>query len=180
MKEEEKNKLLKDSEIGIWIDSYEDIFSDFDPRPYSQRSISGDFLNETKKASRDKASGEIELKFLLPKSQRNNKNEFLIKKRLKDHFRRHTIEMKKEHLKIIKEGIAFLFLGLVFMIITGIFLVKENPTQLTAFLSVFLEPGGWFLFWEGLYLIVFESKKKSPDLGFYRKMDKADITFVDY
>lgn len=180
MKQEEKNRLLKESEIGVWIDNYDDIFSDFDPRPYSQRSISQDLLNEAKKASRDKASGEIELKFLVPKKERNLKNENLIKRRLKDHFKKHITQLKIEHRKIIKEGLFFLFLGILFMTITGIFLIKNTPTKLIVFLSVFLEPGGWFLFWEGLYLIVFEKRKKNPDLEFYRKMNKADIIFVSY
>lgn len=179
MEEQEKNRLLKDSEIGIWLDSYDDIFSDFDPRPYSQRSVSGDLLNEAKKASRDKTSGQIQLKFLVPKKGRNYKNETLIKKRLKDHFKKHSEIMRKEHRKIIREGIFFLFLGVLFMIIAGIFLIEEETTKIKVFLSVFLEPGGWFLFWEGLYLIVFESRKKNPDLGFYKKMNKAEITFVN-
>lgn len=46
---EETEKILEMSEISIWLDNYDDIFSDFDPRPYSQRSLSDDFLAEAKK-----------------------------------------------------------------------------------------------------------------------------------
>ena len=31
--------------VSIWIDSYDDVFSDFDPRSYDERNISDDFLN---------------------------------------------------------------------------------------------------------------------------------------
>jgi len=34
-----KKKLLQLSEISLIIDTYDDIFSDFDPRPYSQRAL---------------------------------------------------------------------------------------------------------------------------------------------
>ena len=45
-----KNNNL-DYSISLWIDSYDDIFSDFDPRPFSARNISDDFLYEVKKTS---------------------------------------------------------------------------------------------------------------------------------
>ena len=53
----EQTALLKKSEISLSLDNYDDIFSDFDPRPFSQRALSDDFLIEAKKASRDKVSG---------------------------------------------------------------------------------------------------------------------------
>ena len=43
---EETEKLLQQSEISLLLDSYDDIFSDFDPRPYNQRALSQDFLAE--------------------------------------------------------------------------------------------------------------------------------------
>ena len=60
-----KKKLLQLSEISLIIDTYDDIFSDFDPRPYSQRALSDDFLLEARKASKDKVSGTFELNFLV-------------------------------------------------------------------------------------------------------------------
>ena len=35
----EKQKLLEISEISLLLDSYDDIFSDFDQRPYAQRAL---------------------------------------------------------------------------------------------------------------------------------------------
>ena len=49
-----------------------------------------------------------------------------------------------------------------------------------SFLVVFLEPAGWFLFWEGSDLVIFDSKKKKPDLEFYEKMTRANIGFLSY
>ena len=86
----QKRKLLEESEISLIINSYDDIFSDFDPRPYTQRSLSVDMLDELKRASRDKASGQTELKFLIPKDLRKESDEIQIKKRLREHFKRHT------------------------------------------------------------------------------------------
>ena len=45
--------LTETKDIKIWIDEYDGIFSDFDPRPYSERNMSDDFLNECNKLFRE-------------------------------------------------------------------------------------------------------------------------------
>jgi hypothetical protein len=179
MKTDEKNRLLRASEIGVSINTYDDIFSDFDPREYSERAVSQDFLEEARRASRDKREG-IGLIFLAPKKIRDQKIESSIKKRLKEHFRRHTLEFRKEKLKIIREGILFFMLGIIFMIIATFLIAGQNSNFWITFLSILLEPGGWFLFWQGLELMIFEAREKTPELEFYRKMSRAEITFRDY
>ena len=50
----EKKVLLSKSELSIWLDSYDDIYSDFDSRQYLKRRVSEDFLYELKNAFRYK------------------------------------------------------------------------------------------------------------------------------
>jgi hypothetical protein len=179
-REGERKELLKESEIGISIDTYDEIFSDFDPRPYSQRSISQDLLNETKKASRDKVSGNIEIKFLVPKKIRNIKDEAVVKRRLRDHFRSHTKLLKKERMKKIKEGTLFFVLGILFMVFATFIVVKNSPGLFIKIVGVFLEPAGLFFFWQGLDLMIFKARVETPDFEFYKKISTADIIFNSY
>lgn len=86
--EEEKRKIFEISEVSLWLDSYDDIFSDFDPRPYSQRALSDDFLEEAKKAVKEKKTGELELRLLVPHSQRDLEKEIIIKRRLREYFKK--------------------------------------------------------------------------------------------
>ena len=81
-----KNKKeveLREDNIGLILNSYEDIFSDFDPRPHNVRALSDDFLLECKKASVD-MNDELELRFLIPKHKRSANEEYEIRKRLKN------------------------------------------------------------------------------------------------
>jgi len=173
--------VLKMSEIGLAINTYDDIFSDFDPRPYSQRAMSDDFLLEAKKASKEKVSGTIELKFLVPKDQRNAEHEFTIKRRLREHFKKHHDQMHNEVKQIASRGIYFIIVGIILMFFATLILFKyPYKTMLSNFLVILFEPGGWFFFWEGLGQIVFETKKKRPDLEFYEKMAKCEIGFLSY
>ena len=178
---DEKTKLLQESSISLLLEDYDAIFSDFDPRPYSQRSVSDDFLSESKKAVKDKFPNKIELKLLINEKVRNSSTEIIIKKRLKEHFKDHLHKHKKNMKKIINQGISFVIAGVLLMFLATYILFKsEDASLVTSFLIVFLEPGGWFLFWEGLDLVIFEAKKKKPDLEFYKKMSKCEISFLSY
>lgn len=179
--EKEKKKLIDMSKISLWIDHYNDIFSDFDPRPYSQRALSDDFLSEARKASRDKPFGTLDLNFLVPKDKRKFEKEMIIKKRLRSHFKKHLEISKKEFKKPLIQGILFCVFGTILMFLAALILFKIGERDfLIYFLIILLEPAGWFLFWEGLGLIIFESKKKKPTLDFYEKMSKCRINFLSY
>ena len=132
------------------------------------------------RASKEKKFGDIDLKFLVPKNKRDFRKEKIIKERLKEQFKINLKNLELTQKKILKQGSLFLFFGVVFMLIATFFLTRGSTDYLLTFLSVLSEPAGWFLFWEGLNLIIFQSKKKVPELDFYKKMSKAKIIFVDF
>jgi hypothetical protein len=181
MGENEKHELMKSSQISLWLEDYEDIFSDFDSRPYSERALSGDFLHEAKNASRDKPSGGLELRFLIPKNKRDQRKEMLIRSRLLDHFGKHHRRLHKESRKVVSHGIIFMIAGVTFMLLASILMPMQSGSNvLSNFLFVLLQPGGWFFLWEGLKFILFESKRESHDLSFYDKMTRCSIIFLSY
>jgi len=88
------------------LKSYDDLFSDFDPRAYSERNISDDFIDELKAriSVRDKYTQIKRLVFLIPNEQyikknsfrsRNLKDEEVIKKRIIDYFKLRRNKGKK-------------------------------------------------------------------------------------
>lgn len=179
--EEKMQKLLQKAEISLVLDTYDDIFSDFDPRSFSERALSVDFLDETERASKDKKLGAIEMNFLIPANLREKGKEETIKTRLKSHFRKHLQMVEQERKGILTKGFVFVFFGVLFMIAATFVLYKfHNSTFSETFFVVLLEPAGWFLFWEGLDLLVFESKKLVPKMDFYKKMSKCSISFFTY
>lgn len=171
------DSLMKEGNISLILDSYDDIFSDFDPRPFESRALSDDFLLECKKATVDK-DNEIELRFLIPIDERNIEDEIKIKKRLRAHFQKHYFEKHREIRKIKVHGILWFIVGAIIMFI-GTFLYKMEG-YLFNFLFILSEPAGWFFFWEGLSKIFIHSKAKAPDYIFYRKMTNASIIFTEY
>ncbi len=175
---------LREGNISLILNDYDDIFSDFDPRAYSERSLSDDFIYECKKAVRDREE-EFELRLLVPKDKRNIYHEVKIKKRLKEYFQRHSIEKAEEVKKVLRNGLTMALIGFILMI-AGAALIFTNfleGTFMFAVLLVILEPAGWFFFWEGLAKIFFiyeEESKKKVEAKFYKRMLNAKVSFLDY
>lgn len=179
MKKGNEIKTTETSEIRFAINNYEDIFSDFDPRPLIERGLSEDFLLETKKASLVKKSDEINFIFLVPKKERDLKKEIKIEKRLKGYFKKHLGILQNNKNKIIKEGIWFTISGIILMMIATYLLFNfKNENLIVSFLIILLEPAGWFVFWHGLDYVFFEPKNINPDIDFHNKMSIAKIMFV--
>ena len=82
-------------EITIQLDTYDDIFSDFDPRPYSSRALSEDFIKEIKRHYMEDKRGRFEVHFTIPASERNIGDEGLIKKRLRMLLKRKLLPLFK-------------------------------------------------------------------------------------
>lgn len=174
--EEEK---MRQGNISLILESYNDIFSDFDPRGYSEKALSDDFLLECKRAARDKdPEMGFELRILLPKNKRNLSDESRIKQRLKLHFHKHFKEKHDEIKSIKREGISWIVIGLVFIFLATIIYAYKG--FIFNLLFVIFEPAGWFTLWSGLDKIFITARGKKSELDFYRKMANAKIIFISY
>jgi len=177
---EEKKNLLRLSEISLILDTYDDIFSDFDPRPFSERTISDDFLLEARRASRDLPSGKIELKFLIPQKQRNIGSENLIRKRLRDYFIRHHQIMQEEMRKTLFRTALMAVLGVVFIMVSTYLRGLGSTSFSMRFLTTLLEPAGWFTTWTGLDEWYYTFTEKKKEHLFFEKMSRAEIIFLPF
>lgn len=176
-----KQELLAQGEVSLILDTYDDIFSDFDPRPYSHRTLSQDLLVEAKYATVSK-EGTLELRFLIPKEKRLIEVETMIKKRLREHFLKHFHEKTVELVDIRKHGFFLIALGVLMMFLAIVFYSDLLPLHkiIKNIFIVLTEPAGWFLFWIGGEKIVYERREKLPEYMFYKKMSVAHISFISY
>jgi len=176
----EKHRLLHAAEISLMLDKYDDIYSDFDPRPYTERAISYDFLDEMKRASRDMQSGRIELKLMIPKHERSLAKENFIRKRLHTHFKKHHNRLHDEINRLRIQGLFIAVIGFILMG-TALFITDLNlSARLAAMVLVILEPSGWFAMWFGFDKIFYSVGEKKSDMDFYNKMSRCEITFTPY
>jgi hypothetical protein len=172
-------RLLAKSEVSIWIDTYDDIFSDFDPRPYRERSLSVDFLDEAKRYTREKG-GKLQVRILAPNSIRNARMEAVVKKRLQEHFKRHANIVTKDQDTTKRRGWRFIITGTVILLMATVIVHYGEEGFFKDFLTVLFEPAGWFTIWSGFDMVVLRPNDLQPDLDFYKKMESADIVFESY
>ncbi|MFH0906453.1 MAG: hypothetical protein V1824_03895 [archaeon] len=176
--EEKLDKTTK--ELYLSLADYNDLFSDFDPRDYAVREISDDLITELKRQLEDFYYPKVTLNLYLKNHIRNQNEEKIIKKRLIEHFVFHENRYKIERKKILLQGIIFNIIGISLIVFSGFLALKsgEKNSLFTA-LDLALQPIGWFLFWEGSNLLIFELKKYSKHLGFYKSISNCKINFLD-
>ncbi len=180
IKEDEiREGIQEHRNIPLILNSYEDIFSSFDPRPFTERALSDDFLIECKRAVRDKDDSGVELILSMPKLKRSFSDEFKIKRRLKDHFKKHFLEKEKEMKGIKRQGFIWIIIGST-LLFTNTFIRTYPSGFLLNMLSLLMEPASWFSFWEGLAKVFIYAKKDVPDFDVYKKMSNVEIIFRGY
>lgn len=176
----EKDRLLRLSEISIWVDTYDDIFSDFDSRPYAHRALSDDFLHEVKKISRENRRGSLELKILIPAGRQNPREESIVRGRLHHYFQDQAKSMETKLSRLKKRGLFLAVFGIISMIVAAYFHRLQSDTFWMSAIIVLLEPVGWFSVWNGADIFISQLGELKPDLIFFRKMSTASIKFMSY
>ena len=175
-----KQSLFKLAEISILLNSYNDIFSAFDPSQYSERTLSDDFIIQAKNFSKTKDGHKMSLKLLLPVSARNEQDEKVIIKRLHSHFKDTYQQVHGDVKNTKRKGIIFTVIGIALMLTASYLSFMKADQYHFHFLLVLFEPAGWFLLWIGLEHLVYSSKESKKDLDFYSKMTKSEIKFFTY
>jgi hypothetical protein len=162
--------------VTIQIDGYDDIFSDFDPRPFPERNISDDFLNEIKKVVRESDEAVNELRFLVPAAKRSESSEPLIARRLHAYFRKGMAACTGQRRVRVRRGAAFMLAGILLMSAAGFVSAQNSPHFLMHTMLAVCEPAGWFLTWTGLEHLA-GNRRESPELEFFRKLSRSKVFF---
>ncbi len=114
MAEENVQQRLNDiNAISIAIDTYDDIFSDFDPRDILDRDLSEDFINELSHRHRQNPQGKLDVVIVAPKQIENPAVEKKIVSRLNKYFSQRYLRYKKSIDEIRIRGIVYILVGMV-------------------------------------------------------------------
>ncbi len=170
---------LHSSEISIITNEYSDIFSDFDPRPYSVRELSVDFIDEVKRASCQKGD-RVELRIMVPKAKRKQQEEEIIRRRISAHFKDGLHHVHSDLDRMSRKSVWYIAFGMALMLVATYISSLGIEGFLNHFLFVFFEPAGWFIFWTGLDIMFVKKAERNEDHGFYRKLASCRISFVPY
>lgn len=165
-------------EISILLDTYDDIFSDFDPRPYEQRELSEDFLKELQRRHLENKRGGFEVRFLIPTTLRESRHEGVIRKRLREHFAHELRELESGLSQRRARGLRSVAIGLALLGVEAVMALQLPDSLLLRLVSLILVPAGWFFAWTGMERMVEEPYSVTAQRVFYEKFIKCNYLFV--
>lgn len=177
-----KVQLKEFQDITVGIDTLDDIFSDFDPRPLQQRALSEDFLKEIQKFYVESLRGRLNVIFLGPVALKEilekNQLEKAIISHLHQEFRRRALYAKKMINGIKTTGVRFITFGAIILIsLTLVRAFKIFPALGMDIGLELLMPLGWFGMWEGFSQLVQTPHKLKDESVMYDKLSKAQYSF---
>ena len=171
-------RIKKIKQISIAIDTWDDVFSDFDPRPIKDRMLSEDFIVELKKRYRETKKGDFVIEILAPVDLCNPNTERSVIQRLKRDFKHRSLQKRKELSKLRRRGTVFVLFGIFFLtaltLLTYYKLVSKLAIEI---LGIIFMPLGWFGIWEGFSKIVDPSRVSIQEEIIFDKLSRAVIKF---
>jgi len=168
---------LKD--ISIAIDSWDDIFSDFDPRPMSDRTLSEDFIIELTRRYREGEKGRTVVTIHAPVELRNDPVEHVVINRI-----RLSLSQRHDQARMIirrqrLRGLLFVILGFCFLSLLTLIEYKNVVTPLHyKFVEIIMMPLGWFGIWEGVSKIVDVDRMQLLEAKLYHHLAHASYHFA--
>ena len=164
------------ADLNLWLDSYNDIYSDFDNRNYSRRRISDDFLHELRMELKNGVDSS-DMLLLLPHHERLEEQEKHIAASLHNLFdsryRTHEHQCRKK-----KKNILWLFLGGITVILINSWMsYTARASFFVTGLRVLLEPAGWFMIWAAFDFLFYDFPELKKEREFYKTLSKMRIQF---
>ncbi|MFA6549714.1 MAG: hypothetical protein WCT39_07310 [Candidatus Margulisiibacteriota bacterium] len=174
-----KKRLDNINAISIAIDTYDDIFSDFDPRDISQRDLSEDFIIELMRRHRQTLRGRYDVTLVAPKIIEDHEAEKKIVSRLNKYFHQKYLRYLKRIREIRVQGLFYIAAGMAILVALALHLnyVKDPNLITPTILGIMFTPIGWFGMWEGFSKIVEIPFKLANDTEAYKRLSKASYKF---
>ncbi|OHD18992.1 MAG: hypothetical protein A2087_03140 [Spirochaetes bacterium GWD1_61_31] len=159
--------------VEIALDSYDDLFSDFDIRNYRDRQFSVDFLDELKIRTRKGSSGHgLDIVLLLPQPERKAEFEALIAARLARFIAERRKRNQDKLKKAFIQSAIYIAIGIAIMLIANLF-----SGQVTRLVSDFMLIPSWFFIWNGLERFILHRQEFRAKLRYYGLLAKASFVF---
>jgi hypothetical protein len=164
-------------EIAIALDTYDDLFSDFDIRGYGVRALSKDFLDELRvRLRRSWTKPNLSIVLLIPAKGRSAKNEKLIVERIHAFFAERQEHYRREDKKAMLRSLLFVAIGLALSVAANIFV--QRIATLPLFNDFILIPS-WFFVWSGFELFNKNREEIGQKKKYYAALSDSRTIFRD-
>jgi len=162
--------------IYLWLDSYDDIYSDFDSRHYQSRKISEDFVAELRFEIKNLPDSPNMILFLTAR-KRKKSLELVIAPSLHSFFTSQFKWHRDLCQQKLTKGLLLLIIGVMVMLLNSWLIYGAPVSFLFVCIKVLLEPAGWFLLWAGLDFLFYDFSDFRKTRDFYSILSRMKIYF---
>jgi hypothetical protein len=164
-------------EIVIALDSYDDLFSDFDIRGYGERALSRDFLDELRVRLRKYwMEPDLRIVFLVPATARSAADEELVVGRVRRFIRERSAHYLKADRSAKLRSLLFVAIGAALSVGANLAAPRFPVLPL---LEDFLLIPSWFFVWSGFDLLLQKRGEISGRRRYYAALSEAAFDFRD-
>ena len=164
--------------IEISLDTYIDVFNEWDPAPFKNRDLDPHFEEFIKDCSADiPMKYKIELSLCLPKEQYDPQKETIIKEGIVTSFQSNIEIINKNIRGMNKNSLVYSLTALVFLISA---ILLEPYSINSVFFSLLLQGlfiGGWVFLWEAFNIYFFIKGNIKNQRRVYKRLALSDIEF---
>lgn len=162
--------------IEIALDSYSDIFNDFDPSPFKKRDLNPDLFEYLDDCSTDiPLKYPLVIQFNIPRTVHESTKEVRIKDGFKSYYSFLSFSAEKEYHNLIKQNILNFMIS-IFLLVIGITLEFYSNLVISTISNIILI-GGWVFLWQAITMIVFEKKSFKEKYLKYKRFRNAPVIF---
>lgn len=166
--------------IEAALDSYADLFNEWDPAPFKRREIDPDLQFYLESSSDEIAHRyPIELMFSLPLGQRNAEREQEVRVGLRNGFEFKLYLLKKEIRRLNARTVRYVLMGLVTLWVARLSVEPAEAYTVTAVLAEGLFIGGWVFLWEAVSLFFFSNQELYQRHRTYLRLRNAPVFFQE-
>lgn len=166
--------------IDIALDSYTDIFNEYDPSPFKKRDLNPELLDYLEDCSTDiPLKYPIVIQFNLPKEKHDLMKETKIKDGFKSYYSFLSFSAEKDYKKLIIQNIYNVLIS-IFLLLAGFTLevyFSHIDFLFTTILSNIIVIGGWVFMWQAISMMAFERRSYKEKYLKYKRFTKAPIEF---
>lgn len=175
------SKELNMSYVDIQIDSYTELYNEWDFSPYANRDIDEDLYEYLEEAAFEISKKHfICIVFNIPRSLQNEEKEKESRIGFSNYFA-YRLRRQTNKGKVLKRQAAYYGLFGLFLLSVGMFADSMlSAGEYNSYLSLLTEGlyiGGWVLFWELFNIIFFELGELSDTKKMLTRLKNAEIAY---
>ncbi|HAS72805.1 MAG TPA: hypothetical protein DCS67_01515 [Clostridiales bacterium UBA8960] len=164
--------------IDVSLDSYDDVYDEWDPSPFKKRDIEDEFDDFVRDSSSDiplKYGLIIEL--YLPVEANNPVKEKMLREAYDNFYRFQFRRAKKLQQEIIRKVVNNLVLSMLFLFL-GYFSYPQGENIVLLIMKEGIFIGGWVFLWEVFTLLFVTLKEHNKEIKMIDRLIHAILRFI--